>query len=144
MSALHVMPLGPTLRGAEEEANRRVSALAGYKPDSSGALIREPRTYVYIVQEEGGGFVKIGRTTDLSARIRALEANSPRSLVIRAVLRETDDLERELLYRFVWFKARGEWFHPHESLCDFADEHYDYELVLEALSEDTRESWIWP
>lgn len=67
-----------------------------------------PGTKVYVMR--AGPFVKIGFTTDVNARMSALQIGSPHPLEIVAVRPGNMETERRLHKRFRSLRSRGEWF----------------------------------
>lgn len=83
-----------------------------------------PRSsYVYFIQAQEGGPVKIGWTVNPHKRLKALQAASPYKLVIRHALRGTQQLEHYLHERFAGCRLEGEWFEVHPDMpgCLHAD-----------------------
>lgn len=70
--------------------------------------------YVYFVQCEGGGPVKIGATRNLEQRLLALQTGCPFPLRLLSALPTADPLgyERHLHRRFARHRLDGEWFKP--------------------------------
>ncbi|HCX66930.1 GIY-YIG nuclease family protein [Parvibaculum sp.] len=66
------------------------------------------KSVVYFIGDEE--FVKIGYTTSLEARFKALRTSSPRPLKVHHVLFGGRDDERELHQRFSHLRVEGEWF----------------------------------
>ena len=66
--------------------------------------------YVYFVQAERGGPVKIGVTDDLDRRLSMLQASSAERLVVIYALPGDRRTELELHKRFSEHRIRGEWF----------------------------------
>lgn len=91
---------------------------------------------VYFI--EGGGFVKIGRTTHLASRLRSLQAASPVPLTVAFVLEGGCDVETALHRHFAASRRHGEWFALPEGWIDEALEVADGVPAIdltEALSE---------
>jgi hypothetical protein len=65
-------------------------------------------TSTYIVQHPLTGHIKIGRTTDVKGRIKALQTGAGAILSTLAVI--PDDVEQELHCRFSSMRRHGEWF----------------------------------
>jgi excisionase family DNA binding protein len=64
---------------------------------------------VYFI-EGAPGFVKIGYTTNLAKRIRALQCGCPAEIDLLAYVRGDGKLEREYHRRFAAWRGAGEWF----------------------------------
>lgn len=75
----------------------------------------------YIIAAESSGLVKIGRTFDIGARLKALQTGSAEVLNIRRVL--PFDCERAMHTRFSHLRRHGEWF------------SFDPEMLTVALSD---------
>lgn len=86
-------------------------------PRYTGAL-------VYFVQAEGGGPVKIGKTSGarLRSRLSALQTSSAERLVIRRLVRADvmRDLEADLHAYLSEYRVRGEWFRDEGAVRDLA------------------------
>jgi hypothetical protein len=83
--------------------------------------------FVYVV--EGGGYFKIGCTTDLAQRIKALTVKAPFTLDVQLVIPSLDiyTTEQELHRRFAKKHRRGEWFDL--DIKDIEDIRNDYPLL---------------
>lgn len=73
------------------------------------SVIDQP-LYVYFIQAEDGGPVKIGQALNPISRVAELQCGNPARLVIRAVLLATIDTERTLHSTWDAAHVRGEWF----------------------------------
>jgi len=69
-------------------------------------------SFVYFIQAESGGPVKIGHSVDPGQRLSQLQSSSPYKLVIRAVIPGDRAKEREFHHLFHKQRIRGEWFEP--------------------------------
>jgi hypothetical protein len=70
---------------------------------------------VYFIQDVARGYTKIGRTSDLVARISTLQTGNPDELTVYKTVKCTEahpsaDLEKELHEHFAEHHVRGEWF----------------------------------
>ena len=84
---------------------------------SSSKIQANPRrTFVYFIQAEHGGPVKIGWTYDPDSRLKTLQTASPYKLVIRFLLPGTQRLEHYLHDRFAAYRLEGEWFEAHPDM----------------------------
>ena len=77
------------------------------------------RAVIYFVQ--GDTHVKIGRTTNLTVRLTALQAASPVPLRLLATLTEGATDEATLHRRFAHLRVHGEWFQQTAELQAFVD-----------------------
>lgn len=71
---------------------------------------RGPSLWVYFVQGENGGPIKIGRARNLWWRVRGLQAGNWVEIVLVGAVRGARELERALHVEFSSSKIRGEWF----------------------------------
>lgn len=96
---------------AEAEVLRR-TALAKNKLASRGSV-------VYFIQNTDTLKVKIGTSSNLDARLRALQSASGSKLQVLAAIRGGEPLEKAFHLRFASHRAQGEWFNwsPDFSRC---------------------------
>jgi T5orf172 domain len=78
--------------------------------------------YVYFVQAETLGFVKIGYAKDVKSRLSGMQVDNPDRLTLRGTIRiggrhKAERAERELQKKFESFRVRGEWFKPEVLSC---------------------------
>jgi hypothetical protein len=64
--------------------------------------------YIYFVRMST--FVKIGFTTDVAARMKAIQTSSPEKIVLLRIERGHVEDERVFHQRFRKYRANGEWF----------------------------------
>lgn len=78
--------------------------------------------YVYFIEAEESGLIKIGRAANPIRRLAAMQTGSAEPLRLARTIRTDDDkhLERELHRRFAADRVRGEWFDPSDDLLKFA------------------------
>lgn len=69
-----------------------------------------PVSFVYVIQGDEGGPIKVGVTTDALARIASLQTGNPQELRLLHIVPGGYDLEAEFHRRLVGCKLRGEWF----------------------------------
>ena len=74
------------------------------------------KEYVYFIQAENGGPIKIGRAQSIHYRIRELQTGNPYKLVCRAFVEGGTLLERQLHWKFKEQRLQGEWFDPSDEL----------------------------
>jgi hypothetical protein len=67
-------------------------------------------SYVYFIQAQEGGPVKIGWTYNPVRRLKDLQSASPYKLVIRKLVPGTQRLEHYLHQRYESHRLEGEWF----------------------------------
>lgn len=76
--------------------------------------------WVYFIQGEDGGPIKIGRTRNLAARVSELQCGYPFGrLRYVAIVHATDQTEQYLHEQFASFRLFGEWFVPAPELVRF-------------------------
>lgn len=80
---------------------------------------KDPVIYFISVDDE---LVKIGHTTNLSARLRSLRTAHPKELRILLVIPGSRDDEQELHRRFAEFGVGREWFKLAEPISSFIAE----------------------
>lgn len=78
-----------------------------------------PIRWVYFIQGESGGLVKIGVANDPEKRRVELQRTSPVPLKILARERGGTARERDLHLQFADLRAHGEWFSPAPRLLDY-------------------------
>jgi hypothetical protein len=80
---------------------------------------------VYFI--ECGRFIKIGVSGDVTARLADLQRSNPQELVglgaIQLPSGQALQLERLLHRHFAAQRHRFEWFHDHERIRDYIEEH---------------------
>lgn len=75
---------------------------------------------VYFAQSVGGGPIKVGAASDVSARLGQLQTGAAAQLRILAVIsRAGMACETALHRRFDHLRSHGEWFHPTRELTNF-------------------------
>jgi hypothetical protein len=108
--------------GSMEEAERRARehiASGQLKPlkRSKRRKWRVP-ILVYFIQAENG-LIKIGRTTDLPARLATMRTDSPIDIRLLASFIGSIGAEKELHQRFSHLRVRGEWFKAEADLLEY-------------------------
>lgn len=83
------------------------NSLGGVRDETSGRTGRH-QMLTYAIEMVGCGYVKIGKTTDLMARINALQTSSP--FEIKLLARFRGDVESMLHGALGSQRVRGEWF----------------------------------
>lgn len=108
------------------DAMKRARAMvaSGWRPENDqppvAASIKRPEL-IYFIQAGALGPIKIGITTDLTARLAALQTASPSRLYVRHTMPGSLPHEREIHARFAHCRGRGEWFKPAGVLLDYID-----------------------
>ena len=72
--------------------------------------------FVYFLQSEQGGAIKIGYTTDIRKRIKTLQTAHPFPLKLLLAINGNIEDESKLHKEFKPFRLCGEWFRPDEYL----------------------------
>jgi len=90
----------------------------------------------YFVQGEITKAIKIGKTTALSARLRALQTACSEKLVCLAV--HQGDHEAEYHVRFKDLRLRGEWFKPDQKLLGFLAKSKEQRARRQKRAEEQR------
>lgn len=75
--------------------------------------------FVYFIQGENGGAIKIGYTYNIDQRIASLQTGYPDKLLVLADIPGDEVVESELHKIFSEYKLRGEWFKPSDELISF-------------------------
>jgi hypothetical protein len=107
-------------RGIRYDARGRARHVAQTMPDDG---VR----YIYFIQPEAGGPVKIGKSRDPKRRLREAQTHHPERLVIRRTVRVhkayVDVMERNLHKHFADHRLNGEWFDPTPELTQLGHLH---------------------
>jgi signal transduction histidine kinase len=77
------------------------------------------RAFVYFIQAESTGKIKIGHTDDLPKRMYTLLCASPDKLKLLGKLSTKVATEKSLHTRFNAFRSIGEWFEPSEEILSY-------------------------
>jgi len=72
--------------------------------------------YIYFVQMDYIGPIKIGIAKNVQQRMRELQTGSPYRLNLLCCFPGNEDMEREIHLGFSEIKLEGEWFLPHPFL----------------------------
>ena len=106
------------LRRSAEKAGRSVRSLP---PEKSP----QPPGYVYFVQPQSGGRIKVGTSSRkaLDRRMSEISVGSPEPLVLLGVVDRKEFPEKSLHRRFAEHRRHGEWFEPAPELIEFITRH---------------------
>jgi len=77
--------------------------------------------FVYFLQSGQDGPIKIGYTTDIQKRIKALQTAHPFPLKLLLVINGNVDDESKLHKKFNSLRLCGEWFSPDEKLLQYIE-----------------------
>ncbi|MES3028464.1 MAG: GIY-YIG nuclease family protein [Pseudomonadota bacterium] len=94
--------------------------------------------FVYFVQAEALGLVKIGATACAATRFRSMHTDSPDKLSLLGVIRcdEARALEARLHVYFRKDRSHREWFRPSERLLRYIGRHATSIAAAKLLSLD--------
>lgn len=99
--------------------------------------------YIYFVQAQTLGLIKIGFAVDLEARLSAVRCSSPDGVSLLGVCRVSPltvrQAEGALHAKFAHLRDHGEWFRPERELLMFIDdfaEAYSPDVLPPRLVED--------
>ena len=108
---------------AEKENNKiRIDFERGKYPyaklgiDASNGNAIITQYYVYFIQGECGGAIKIGFSQNPKSRLKSIQTGMPDLLKLLAVIPGDEKLEKELHNEFNDLRLRGEWFRPDDRL----------------------------
>ena len=80
--------------------------------------MRDIERFVYFVQGEYTRLIKIGMTENMEKRFKTLQACSPDTLQILALIK-TNQGDGVYLREFDDYRVHGEWFRPTDELMEF-------------------------
>lgn len=72
--------------------------------------------YIYFIQGENGGAIKIGFTKNIESRLKTLQTSYPDILKVLCLIPGNESKERKLHEKFYDIKLNGEWFKPTEKI----------------------------
>ncbi len=78
--------------------------------------------YIYFIQMDKIGPIKIGTTRNIKKRMFSLNTNSPYKLNLLCFFPGNEIFEKELHYAFAEIRLNGEWFLPHPKLLSVIEE----------------------
>jgi hypothetical protein len=87
----------------------------------------EGKAWIYFIQAEPGGLVKIGYTENLDKRLRIIQSHSPLKMKIIGKIRGSRATEAEIHSKFNKDRKHGEWFVSSERLMKLIEIHGDNE-----------------
>ena len=78
--------------------------------------------YLYVVQAEKSGMLKLGQSTDPEGRTRQMQVGSPERLILLHKVRLEAYNQEVLLHRkFRPYRSHGEWYFPNQELLAFVE-----------------------
>lgn len=85
------------------------------RPGEDNSII-DKEAWIYFVQANCGGPIKIGWTQDIDRRVRDMQAVNPFKLLVVGKFRGKLCDERRLHDEFASERLHGEWFEPTDAL----------------------------
>lgn len=73
---------------------------------------KHPKGYVYFIQGECGGAIKIGYSVSPEKRLKELQTGYPDTLIVILMVPGDESTERALHRKFDASRLKGEWFRP--------------------------------
>lgn len=108
-----------------------------------GVLHDHPRPcYVYFMQGEYGGPIKIGVAANPETRRNEIQTGNPFVLVVRKKMIGSYELESKLHKQFAKDRMAGEWFQPTRELCDLANAKFGAPLSLDEVAAIKRKAYM--
>jgi len=77
--------------------------------------------YLYLIQMDRIGPIKVGFAKNVGKRLIALQTSSPYPLKLLCMMPANKDMERDFHNCFQAIRVEGEWFLPHQKLLDEVD-----------------------
>jgi len=84
----------------------------------SGTASKKAKGYVYFIQGQCGGAIKIGYSVCPEKRLKELQTGYPDTLVILLMIPGSEATEHTLHREFSASRLQGEWFRPDEYLLN--------------------------
>lgn len=106
----------------DKEEKKKYLASHPYSKIRYGSPLQEiVQYYIYFVQGESGGAIKIGTTLNPVARMQSLQTGFPEELKLLAIIPGDAGRERKIHEYFGKFRLKGEWFKPEAELINMID-----------------------
>jgi hypothetical protein len=118
---------------AGTESNRRFDHASTLPRKASLANMDECRMYFIA----GAGLIKIGISTNVQSRFRAIKNSSPVPVELVAVTRGSTFCEGQAHRKFAHLRRHGEWFEDRQEIRDFIARR----LANPAFDPDSDYSW---
>jgi len=128
---------------AREEQKKRAAEMKKEEARIIAYRNRYPG-FVYSIQGESGGPIKIGYTQDIKARLSSIQTGHPDILVLLACFPGNTKDERKLHEKFDAFRLRGEWFKPSEFILKQIEEIREKHKALNESKLDYHHKWRYP
>lgn len=81
--------------------------------------------YVYFIQGECGGAIKVGYAKDVSERLKGLQTGYPDKLKVITMIPGNVYLERKIHEELAGYRLNGEWFKPYEFVLNKIKEYQE-------------------
>lgn len=88
--------------------------------------------WLYFIQEEGGGPIKVGFANDVQMRLKQLQTGNPRQLVLLVAMPGHSELEACIHRCWERYRIRGEWFADCEEIQQAIRHEKQYAPIREA------------
>lgn len=125
-------PKGPWTAEYQQERQARedrIVAEPARRGIEFGSDILSRPLYVYFVQAEYGGAVKIGKARNPRTRVNELQCGNPDLLVIRAVIVAARSTEGNLHRALDDYRLEGEWFHLADELIPAGIAAFEQQVI---------------
>jgi hypothetical protein len=86
--------------------------------DGKNKVLKKHKGFVYFVQGQCGGAIKIGYSVKPDERLKSLQTGYPDTLLILAMIPADEYMEKKLHREFEHCKLNGEWFRPDKMLIE--------------------------
>ncbi len=100
-------------------------------PFPSRSMFENRTGYVYFIQIDRIGPIKIGYSKDFGQRLIQLQTSSPYPLKLLCCYPETEEHEKAWHYTFGNIRMEGEWFLPHPRLLKAINDEIEYNRIIE-------------
>ena len=84
--------------------------------------------FIYFIQSNRSGYIKIGFTKDVRARFMSLQRNNPEELILLGVMEGSPSREKRLHEDFTAHKIRGEWYRDCPEIHHYIGKNVDEDL----------------
>lgn len=92
------------------------------KMDWCETMFQKITGYIYFVQMDRIGPIKIGIAKDIGKRLFGLQTGSPYPLRLLCFFPGNEEMEEEIHISFDFIRLEGEWFLPHPKLLKLVEE----------------------
>lgn len=96
----------------EQEEEQKLIESRAKKPP------KKTKGYVYFIQGECGGAIKVGYSANPEKRLKELQTGYPDTLILLLMIPGTESTERALHREFESSRLNGEWFRPDKQVID--------------------------